>query len=155
MAGILFTNKTLVLAGFDNKTRLITGIGGKKKDGELPYQTAVRETLEELFDIDVERSLLDTLCGMLVFDTCIGSPNYTTFVMSFKDLQLILEVIYDYNVKSPIYYRIPNNLEELLVLRRSTENSELSALCLIPCDSYLRLDPCLLGDIRTFNKMEY
>jgi hypothetical protein len=99
MAGILFTNKTLVLAGFSDKSRLVTGIGGKKKRGEFPCQTAVRETLEELFDIVVEQSLLDTLCGMLVFDECIGTPSYTTFVMTFRDLKLILDVVYDYNIK--------------------------------------------------------
>ena len=51
MAGIMFTNGSLVLSGYSQHKNKLTGIGGKKENNELPYETALRETMEELFEL--------------------------------------------------------------------------------------------------------
>ena len=62
-AGVIFTNNTHIIAGFqqDEQTNeyAFSGIGGKKEDPDNanPKFTAIREMLEELFDIQV--NLLD------------------------------------------------------------------------------------------------
>ena len=52
MAGIMFTDKNSVLAGYSSHKLAITGIGGKKKGDETAIQTAIRETVEELFELE-------------------------------------------------------------------------------------------------------
>ena len=52
MAGIFFTDEKIFLCGYSQHKHKITGIGGKKQNNELPYETALRETLEEIFEFD-------------------------------------------------------------------------------------------------------
>ena len=51
-SGVLFTNQTNVLAGYNIKINAISGIGGKPVDTEDPDVTAIREMLEELFELN-------------------------------------------------------------------------------------------------------
>jgi hypothetical protein len=61
-AGIIFTNNTHIIAGYqeDSETNqfAFSGFGGKKEvsDNNNPKFTAIREMLEELFDIQVNLS---------------------------------------------------------------------------------------------------
>ena len=52
-AGCVFTDGKLVLAGYQpfKEIPCISGLGGTKKDGESVFETAMRETIEELFEI--------------------------------------------------------------------------------------------------------
>jgi hypothetical protein len=62
-AGIVFTNGTHILAGYQprKKNPHISGLGGSKQKDESYMQTAWRETLEELFE------LKDILFLVLIF----------------------------------------------------------------------------------------
>ena len=136
MAGILFTDKSMVLAGYNARTGKITGIGGKKNGNELPYQTAVRETIEELFELEyIDTHVLKTLSEYLKFDICIASPDYTTFVMSFCDLEFILNFLLKFNLKSTVYPFMPRTINELLFMRLDNDKAEISKLVLLPCKS--------------------
>lgn len=62
-AGIVFTNGKVVLAGYQRKIRngreistFISGIGGATEEGETPLQTAIRETVEEIYDFYSKRN---------------------------------------------------------------------------------------------------
>jgi hypothetical protein len=57
-AGCIFTNQTHVLAALQTKRGVekISGLGGMKKTGESCERTALRETLEELFELPKDES---------------------------------------------------------------------------------------------------
>jgi hypothetical protein len=94
MSGILFTDGNLVLGGYSSKKQKITGIGGKSEKNEICWQTAIRETIEELYEFTgLNWDLLNSLSRKLSFDTVVSSGSYTTFIMSFEDLEVIIKEV--------------------------------------------------------------
>ena len=155
MAGILFTDGKMVLAGFNPHKFRITGIGGKKKQVELPYQTALRETIEEIFELnEIPPKLVEELTELLKFDSVLATKHYTTFIMNFNDLELILEKMCEYQLSSKVYDIIPTSLLGLLFLRKQVASAEFSHLTLIPCTYNLEFDNSLLVDIYSFKNCE-
>jgi hypothetical protein len=155
MAGILFTDGKLVLAGFNHHRFCITGIGGKKKDNETPVQTAVREMLEELFELDgVPDSLKKTIMNVLTFDNVMSNQTYTVFIMNFNDLQRVCREVFATNCPSKVYDEIPLTISDLLLKRKILRDSEFSHLSLLPCVYNISLDQNLLSDIYFFKNCE-
>jgi len=157
MAGILFTNGKLVLAGYNQHKLCITGIGGKKKNDEMPHQTALREMLEELFELDViPEALTKSLSIMLPFDKLIiATKKYTVFIMSFDNLNTVFRVLHWFGyVKSRVYETIPTSVSELLFNRTIHTRAEFSMLALVPCHYNLSLDSHFINDIYAFKNCE-
>ena len=151
MAGIMFTDGKLVLCGYSQHKSQITGIGGKAHENEQLVETAIRETIEELFEFEViPEALLRYLKTCLSFDHVIGIPAYTVFVMSFTDLQKILDILKMFVLKSDVYSEIPTNLSEMIFNRKVNFSSELSHLILLPCADKIKLESNLLNDIYVF-----
>lgn len=157
MAGILFTDRNLVLAGYNQHKFSITGIGGKKKDGEKPHQTAVREMLEELFEfVEIPERLTRIICDYFKFDNLICAKNYTTFVMSFEELNIIMSLFkFAGDLQSRVYDTIPLTIADLLFNRKIDVGAEFSHLALIPCTYNLSLDHHFLQDIYAFKNCEH
>ena len=154
MSGILFTDGNLVLGGYSSKKQKITGIGGKSEKNEICWQTAIRETIEELYEFTgLNWDLLNSLSRKLSFDTVVSSGSYTTFIMSFEDLEVIIKEVFNWSLISKVYPVLPKNIMELIFLRIHDENInvELSGLVLIPCKSKFQVSKCFLNDIETFN----
>jgi hypothetical protein len=143
MAGCLFTNGTHVLAGYQGS---ISGIGGKAEQGEEPQATALRETVEEIFGIsfDIEKI-------RLIPQKIIVKKSYTIFVYSFEQLETMCSIIKAAGVISPLYSEIPTTVWEL-VLKRLPNDSEVSALCILPVVNHPRdvpfVEPYFVSDIR-------
>ena len=155
MAGILFTSRTHTLAGYDSRKKSITGIGGKKKGGEFPYETAVREVVEELFELEVvSNELIKTIIAFLTFDKCISNGSYTTYIMTFYDLEKIMSVVYTSGVRSLVYDQLPKTINDLILTRQLMNQAELKHLVLIPREADVRISNSLISDIQTFNSME-
>ena len=159
MAGILFTNGSLVLSGYSEHKSKLTGIGGKSINNELPYETAMRETIEELFEFDIIPSeLLTELNSNIIFSNLIATKNYSMFILSFNDLKVILKIINKYKdtLTSKVYEVIPSNIEELLFLRKADNRSEIKHLCLLPMEisntQSLDIDTFFLKDIIRYLK---
>jgi hypothetical protein len=151
MAGILFTDGRIALVGYGTDKGKIVGIGGKRKEGELPYQTAVRETIEELFELTSSIDVLVTsLSNKLVFDECITRNGYTTFIMSFKVLENIITDVSGCGIPSRVYNSLPTTITQLLFNRNMSLYAELNTLLLIPCSDKLEVATCLLNDLKTF-----
>lgn len=132
-AGCVFTDGNLFLAGYQpNKKRpCISGLGGSKKKGELPQQTALRETLEELFHIKkVPKELVDRLQILPTKLTQNGS--YIMYIYTFKQLEEILGLCLAAGIESPLYTSIPQTLSDLLLHRKQNKKAEISHLCLLP-----------------------
>jgi len=150
MAGILFTDRERVLVGFNEKKKFISGIGGKMLEDEPAWQCALREMVEELFEIKCSLILNETLLNVLKFDNVIGSKDYTLFIMSFQDLQKILDVVVFFKFESPVYKKLPENLGDLLLKRIHYSKAEISQLFLLPFQVNLRIDNNLELDIKRF-----
>jgi len=151
MAGILFSDKNMVLAGFNQKYFKVTGLGGKSKEGERPTITAVREVLEELYEIKepIDEIVLN-VHSRLCFDRTMFHPNYTIFIMNFYELELIMGIVQEYPVTSAKYEKLPSSLMELIMTRKSNTGGELSHLALLPFSYNLSFDPSFVGDVNTF-----
>ena len=153
MAGIFFTDANLFLCGYSQHKNKITGIGGKKENNELPYETALRETLEELFEFhNIPFELTNELNASLRFDNVISSKSYTNFIMSFHDLELILNIVNKYNLKSRVYKILPKNFDELVYQREFVNNTEFSRLFFFPLKENPDFDFSLNLDISSYLK---
>uniref|UniRef100_A0A6C0B2X9 Uncharacterized protein n=1 Tax=viral metagenome TaxID=1070528 RepID=A0A6C0B2X9_9ZZZZ len=156
MAGIMFTDGKFVLAGYNPMKFHISGIGGKIEEGETAIHTAIRETLEELFELEtIPEDLTAILYETLTFDTVFSSNGYTNFIMDFRyDLEVIFNAISKFDVRSRVYSTIPQTLEQLLMTRIVVPEAELSHLMLIPCIYNIGFDMSFINDIYTFKNCE-
>lgn len=133
-AGCFFTDGRLFLAGYQpNKKRpCISGIGGGKKKGEAPQETAIRETLEELFHIKkIPKELVNRLIQIIPAKTT-QNGSYIMYIYTFKQLEEMLGLCLASGIESSLYTSIPQTLLDLLLHRKQNKKAEISHLCLLP-----------------------
>ena len=138
-AGCIFTNGNVLLGGYQphKAPPSISGIGGGREgDDRSVFHTAMRETLEELFNLKgVNAALIDTLyrklppVKFLVTDVP-GWGAYVAIMYTFKDLETILRM--REIPRSDLYVRRPLTLQDLLLKLTVRADIELSHLCLLP-----------------------
>lgn len=149
-AGAVFTNGIYLLAAQQpNKDPpTISGIGGKREAGETPMYTAIRETLEELFEYkDVPKALINIIIGSVSPKKIIKNGSYVFGIYDFKDLDKILKIVKKYKLKSPLYRQFPDNITDLIFTRIMKPSAELCQLTLLPLVHQLNIDKNLLEDI--------
>ena len=135
-AGCLFTNGVHTLAGYQPRKSAptISGVGGKKEPEETdPFQTAVRETLEELFGLD--KDVITAIQLPVKPRRIIQNGSYHVYVFTFADLEKILYTLQELGVSSPYYLYLPNNIPDLIFHRRVDSDAEIGSLCLLPAES--------------------
>ncbi len=148
MAGLLFTNEKLFLSGYKAYKGHITGIGGKQHQGESLFQTAIRETIEELFGIkDISAGIVRIFEKSVQYYKIIENGGFTHFLCSFDELNVFLGFVRVSFDSSPYYDRVPHNLEELLLKRKNAERAEITHLCLLPFVFESRIARHLISDI--------
>ena len=134
-AGIIFSNGRHILAGYQPKKKnpFISGIGGMKNPGETYIITAIRETLEELFDLYyIPDVLLNELYTIFENKQFKANGKYICVICKFEDLLLIFNLLKKHNIKSRLYDQIPNSLNDLVFERKINKDSEISELCILP-----------------------
>ena len=152
MAGILFTDGKFTLSGV-SKYAEMTGIGGKKEGDETPVETAVRETVEELFDPEeIPEGLFEDIINTIRFDNMVFKTDhtYSLFIMNFDDLNNFLILAKKHNLRSKVYDTIPSTLLQLILDRKILKSSELSHILLVPnlpLENELEFDGCFVNDI--------
>ena len=161
-AGTLFTNGTHVLAGYQKgyTSPSISGIGGKREGTETYMETALRETVEELFGLSVvPLVLLSRMKGLLEPRRIHKTGSYVLVIYNFNDLEKILELVKRDVKVSPLYKTLPKSISELLLDRTMpVENlpvvnlpvanlPEISHLCLLPVMKNCIIDVEFLEDI--------
>jgi len=155
-AGCLFTDGKHVLAGYQphKKNPTITGIGGTCKEGEEPFNTAIREMLEELFELEkIPSHLLDEI-KLLIPRKKLVLDNYTMFAYSFEDLHLIMHIICKHNCKSPVYDELPITLLDLISDRKwYSRRQEITDLALIPLVSNINIDKAFINDVNSYMRL--
>lgn len=134
-AGCVFTDGKHVLAGYQPNKRnpCITGIGGHKEKDETYYQTAFRETVEELFHLQkLPPQLLPTLLSELRSRKEQNHKNYIILHYDFEDLKKFLQICKKCGIESPLYKKTPKTLLQLLQERSIVTTAEITHLCLLP-----------------------
>lgn len=165
-AGIMFVNKypnpTHFLAGYQPRRGGITGIGGKKEDGDgSAYHTAIREMLEELLGIHDARwhqYVLRILQERYKPHAAIysGGPDkpYVSYVLTFADMLAIMrDIKYEFSksncIFSTIYTRnLPETLEDVLFNRKPSPSDEVKELCVLPLHCPIHVLEELDEDVR-------
>ena len=143
----MFTDGKFVLAGI-NREGDISGFGGKKIAAEIPVVTAIREVLEELFEIQPTNQLIKIIMDKLEFDNLIARDNYSMFVMSFNDLETICDTVMKSLIKSPVYEHIPLSATGLMLNRKG--GKEIKEVFLLPAVKNIDFDGVFLNDIIAF-----
>ena len=150
-AGTIFTDGRLILAGYQPHKMYISGIGGSKKPHETYTETALREMLEELFEINkIPGPLISDIVNTVKPQKVLQNKQYVMLVYTFTDLDRILELLSKYDLSSRAYDTIPTTLLELLFSRKFHEKNEISHLCLLPLIRS-SIDSYLLEDIKLLN----
>jgi hypothetical protein len=159
-AGCFFFNDLYCLAGYQPRKQKpsLSGLGGKREGEEDYFQTALRETLEELFELQtVPREWIETIHANLNHKGILKNGEYIIVLYSFDDLQRILEILHENNCASPLYEEFPTNLLDLLFNRKQLESPpEISHLSLLPLVHHPSeipfVAPHFLKDIRLYLK---
>jgi len=140
-AGCIFTNGRVLLAGYQpgKKQPAISGIGGTRDDADRDvFDTAMRETLEELFgDIAIDTKLVDYIRRKLppvkkLESEISGWGTYISIVYTFDDLETLMRIVAKKKLKSDMYNGYPYTLSELILDRKLTEKAEISHICILP-----------------------
>lgn len=155
-AGCMFTNQTHVLAALQTKRGVekISGLGGMKKTGESCQHTALREMLEELFELKIPDEILTQLILHIKPQGIYLQGTYVLVHYSFDQLQLILELVKPWLESTILYERFPLNLTELIFERKQSVIAEITSLCLLPLTSPILLDSHFLNDIEYILNVE-
>lgn len=147
--GCFFTDGTYILAGYQKKKGTISGIGGARLPGESFVQTALRETVEELFDIStIQRKVLEDLEIYVPPRKILQNRSYSLLLYSFEDLEMILRILSNHRVRSKLFDTVPQTVSDLLFKRKVNPNAEISHLALLPCIESLEVCPLLLTDVK-------
>lgn len=134
-AGVAFITNTHMLVGYQpHKTQpSLTGIGGKREEGETYIQTALREAVEELFHVShVDTRLLFRLAKACKPITTIVQDGYVIIVYDFHALEVFLQTVAKSDVDTSLYDEFPLNWSDLILNRRVHPMAEISHLSLIP-----------------------
>jgi 8-oxo-dGTP pyrophosphatase MutT (NUDIX family) len=160
-SGCCFTDGNLYLAGYqpNKKTPSINGIGGHIEEGETELQAAIRETIEELFEIHpVPPTVLKEIRTNIPPREVHTNHSYTIHVYTFEDLEHMLRRIQAYNLQSKVYQKFPTSIGDL-VFKRNISNcrkAEITHLAVLPFVDHPKenplISPYLLSDIRFLKK---
>ena len=136
--------------------------GGKKNSGEVPHQTAYREFIEEVFNVVVEKNILDEVIDLIKKDTTLFPidtlipnnnviPSYT-LIQSSDVITIIVNVLNKHNIKSDVfpfgYNGLYNNEKKVNIYQfcsqrryindeASFEKNELVFITMIPLNNLL------------------
>ena len=134
-AGVLFTNGTHVLAGYQPKKEspCISGIGGKRelRDTSFLY-TGLREFLEEIFAIEPNPSYIELIQEHVTPLRIVELGGYINIVYSFIDLETILTLLNANSATSRLYDTFPLTLTDLIFRRKVADDQEITHLAILP-----------------------
>jgi hypothetical protein len=150
-AGILFADEKHVLAGYSYKKQ-ITGFGGHCIGRETPAQTAFREVVEELFEVEVGEELVDKLISEFRLKEFYLNDNYWVAKCSFEELERLLMIVKQSGIVSLLYDEMPIKIEDLVFRRKlfNVEHVEHTHIVLLPYSSEIAFEPLFLSDIKLF-----
>jgi hypothetical protein len=136
----MFFNEQFLLAGYQPRKQkpFLSGLGGKKEEGETYLITALRETIEELFELQtVPLEWITSIQEKIQSQGILKNGEYISVLYSFEDLQQMLHILQEKGLVSELYDEFPTNLLALLFNRKLLEYpAEISHLSLLPLVSH-------------------
>lgn len=155
-AGCIFHSKQFILAGYQPRKQkpVLSGLGGKREGNEECIATALRETIEELFELQtVPLEWIQEIQERIPSQGHIQTGDYVSFLYSFDDLQKMLDLLKEKGAMSELYDEFPTNIVSLLFNRKQLEYpAEISHLVLFPLVVHPKdapfVSPYFLKDIR-------
>jgi hypothetical protein len=154
-AGCVFMSKTHILAAYqpNKKYSHISGLGGKREANETYMETALRETLEELFDLEAPLNLIQRIKDTLIPRRILLEGSYVCIVYDLDQLVEILFLCNESLRQLDLYPGgCPLTVEDLILKRSVMSRSEVSHLCLLPLINSLKIDRFFLKDINNLLK---
>ena len=154
-AGCIFTNGKYILLGFQSRNYLMSGVGGKRKEGEDTVQTAFREVIEEIFGITgVTEECVEKCKNRIIPVGAFSRNKYHIYVLTFEHIFDIVNVLNETGCgrESPYFDILPSRMDELLFNRNAHSSSEVPYLSLIPlvcAKNKFRVDKDIFEDIRS------
>lgn len=125
--------QVLCAKGFSSRGRF-SGIGGKVEPfDERAESSAIRELIEELFNIEADPRHIAHLAKLLA-DGYIH-PQYRThitFYMDFSSLERLMLELKALGYISPLYASFPTTMSALVLKRKKNVRSELTDLRIVP-----------------------
>jgi hypothetical protein len=150
-AGCLFTDGKHVLAGLQQKNGnlVLSGFGGKiEPTDECTIDAAIRETLEELFHIEVPPEIVRYIMVHNLPQNQFQNGDYRVHVYSFWDLVDFLHICQGFGVVSPLYDSIPTDILSLIQKRKILPEAEIKELSLLPMYAFDEICEFFKSDLR-------
>ena len=145
-AGCLFVQGSTVLAGYNPKHKLWSGIGGKIQPNETIKEAAYRETIEELFGLTPSDAIIEECIQTFEFKEPFVRNNYAFIQLPIESFIHIIYILKAYNYTSPYYNHLPTTLSELVHQRKTGPEQEITDLKLIDYKNKNNLSQELLDD---------
>lgn len=156
-AECLFTDKKYILAALQEKNGklVLSGLGGKKEEtDECIIDTAIRETLEELFHIhDIPSHIVKYLMIHYIPRNQFINGDYHVLVYDFYELSDFLHICQGFGLKSPLYESFPRTINDLILRRKILPEAEVKQLALLPFIQGLELCKHFASDIDMLSKL--
>jgi hypothetical protein len=157
-AGCLFHNETHALIGIHSRHQKhghvrMCGFGVKREADEPWWQTAFRETVEELLEPErISFNLYHALASnmspqRIIYDE---ETEYVALVFSLADVGTFLRICASY-ISSPLYRTFPRSLEDLMFGRLVLEDAEIADVVLWPMRERHRLFRVTRDILKDFN----
>lgn len=130
-AGCLFIQDSTVLAAYNPKYNIWSGIGGKIQENESIKEAAYRETIEELFGLTPSAAIIKECIQTFDFKQPQLRNNYAFIQLSLDAFIHIIYILKAYNYKSPYYIHLPTTVSELVQRRKMGPGQEITDLKLV------------------------
>lgn len=150
-AGCIFTDGKFVLSGVQkyNNKYIISGIGGKRENGEPIGYTAIRELIEELFDVKyIHPELLLKISEIYPYKMkYFKKISYMLYAYTFDNLSEILKLAEEYITTTSLYETFPKNINDLIINRIPRKKTEIITFVLLPVIYNLTISNHFINDI--------
>jgi hypothetical protein len=128
-AGILFKEDIAnFLAGFQQKLGRWGGFGGKPLEDETLQETAVRETVEELFEVYLKKEDLLALTKELDLWLAYADTHYTFYVVPLSTIFTLIRFCQSHGYTSPVYPVYPTTIAGLIDDRVEVKAKEVQKI---------------------------
>ena len=148
-AGILFQDDKNFLSGWNPSIDSWSGFGGKRRGFETSIETAIREVVEEIFQVNPGTDDISVLEEQLSPFDFKQNGDYVVFFMNVSSLFQISLFLEKKGYRSPLYSSFPTNVIDIVEARILPEVNtyEVTHLCFLdasfssgPIDKYFKSD---------------
>lgn len=156
-AGIMFTNSITALVGYKiiNGAWMLSGFGGKREGDEEYYQTAIRETFEELYETNVTDEMVKYVEDRIKVSQVINNKGYVLMICNYEQLNRIMLAAIRYVLDSPVYPALPYNSSTLVGTRNNASLAEYIYVGFVPIHMLLAENPPVSVDKHLISDAEH